>query len=151
VNKADYISAELVESYRAAHYVIHDGDIDIVIRVNQVSQALSMLMKKYEVDTAAFLTAFNPHSILATAEENLRNQNALLGDVQALGLKTIAGVGSDSLKLWPSESSILVLGISLENAECLADRYSQNAFLWVANNEALINLQLRYLIEGFNQ
>ncbi|MBU3579744.1 DUF3293 domain-containing protein [Polynucleobacter sp. 73C-SIWE] len=146
--KAHCISAELVKAYQDAYYVIRGDGVEIVLTVDQVSQGLAALMKKHGVDGAAFLTAFNPYSVLSSAEENELNQNALLAYVHSLGLKTIAGEGGDVTNLWPRESSVLILGISLEKAESLADRYGQNAFLWLTSDDGMIKLKLRYPMEG---
>jgi hypothetical protein len=40
----------------------------------------------------------------------------------------------------------LALGITLSQAEHLADEFGQNAFLWIANPEGFVNLKLRYPI-----
>ena len=101
-------------------------------------------MKIRGVTSAAFLTAFNPYSVLLTAEENLHNQHSLISDIHSLGLTSIAGEGSDSSNLWPSEPSVLALGISLQSAELLADRYGQNAFLWISSDDGFVSLNLRY-------
>jgi hypothetical protein len=138
------ISPELAKAYREALYVIHGEGRDIQLRVDQLSPELATLMRGHAVKSATFLTAFNPHSILETAEVNVANHNALIADINALGLKSILGEGRDPLHLWPSEPSVLVLGISHQNAELLAERYGQNAYLWIAGGDGLVNLNLRY-------
>lgn len=141
------ISAELVKVYREAVYVIYGNEGDIVLSVGEVNPELALLLKAYGVSSAAFLTAFNPHSILLSSQENTCNQNALLADIQAHDLQCIAGEGRDPLNRWPNEPSYLVLGISQEDAERLADRYQQNAFVWMSGDQALGTLHLRYPIE----
>jgi len=144
------ISLELQAAYRNAVYVIHEDGADITFRVGQVSPKLASLLKKHGVSSAAFLTAFNPYSTSADEKENACNQNALIADIHSLGLKSVAGKGCDALNLWPSESSALALGIDLQSAELLADRYRQNAFLWISGDGALVSLNLRYSIGGPN-
>jgi len=141
---ANNISAELEKAYREALYVIHWGDEHIALRVGHANPELAALMKIHETTSAAFLTAFNPYSVLATTEENVRNQHSLIADIHSLGLMGIAGEGSDSSNLWPSEPSVLALGISLQSAELLADRYGQNAFLWISSDDGFVGLNLRY-------
>ena len=141
----------LAKAYREALYFIHGEDGDIQLRVDQTSLGLALLMKDHGVRSAAFLTAFNPYSILEVAEVNLSNHNALIADVHALGLRSISGDGGDPLHLWPSEPSILVLGISHQNAELLAGRYGQNAYLWIEGDDGLVNLNLRYSVRGLLQ
>lgn len=138
------IPPDLVKAYQEALYVIHGVDGDIRLRVGQPSLELIPLMKRYVVKSAAFLTAFNPHSILTAAEVNVHNHNALVADIRSLGLELIQGEGEDPFNLWPMELSVLVLGISHGNAEILADRYRQNAFLWIECDDCLVSLNLRY-------
>jgi hypothetical protein len=142
------IPQELAKAYQEARYVIHGEGGDISLRVSQPSLELASLMKMYGVKSAAFLTAFNPHSILATAEVNVSNHNALIDDIHTLGLKLISGEGGDPSRIWPSEPSVLVLDISRQNAELLADRYRQNAYLWISGDDGLVNLNLRYPVGG---
>ncbi|QWD60753.1 DUF3293 domain-containing protein [Polynucleobacter sp. MWH-UH35A] len=141
------ISENLASAYLDACYVVHSENGGTVIRVDQVNPNLARLMKKHGVNSAAFLTAFNPYSQPATEAENISNQNSLLADIGALGLKSVLGEGSDPRKIWPSERSVLALGISLQDAERLADRYQQNAFLWIAGDEGSVELNLRYPVE----
>jgi len=145
---AKKISAELEKAYREALYVIHWEDDNIVLRVGHANPELATLMKIRGVTSAAFLTAFNPYSVLLTAEENLHNQYSLISDIHSLGLIGIVGEGSDSSNLWPSEPSILVLGISLHNAELLADRYGQNGFLWISSDDGFVVLNLGYPVRS---
>jgi hypothetical protein len=107
-------------------------------------------MQEHDTLSAAFLSAYNPYSVLVSAEENVRNHHALISDIDVLGLKWIAGEGADPSNLWPSEPSLLVLGITLQSAERLADQYQQNAFLWIARVDGLVRLNLRYPIGDGN-
>lgn len=143
------IPPELAKAYHEALYVIHGESGDIQLRVGQPSLELVSLMKMYGVKSAAFLTAFNSHSIFAAAEVNVKNQNALIDDIHTLGLRHISGEGGDPSHLWPSEPSVLVLDISHQNAELLADRYRQNAYLWISGDDGLVNLNLCYSVGGF--
>lgn len=146
IDPAYGISPELAKAYREAQYVIDREGGGIQLRAGEPSPELAILMSGHGVKSAAFLTAFNPHSVLTTTEANMRNHNALIADIQSLGLKFILGEGCDPSKLWPSEPSVLVLGISILSAELLADRYEQNAYLWVTSNSGVVNLNLRYPI-----
>lgn len=142
------ISPELLGAYRAAIYVIYGGGESIVLKIDEVNQGLAVLMKKYGVTSAALITAFNPHSLLSTAEENVRSHNALIADIYALRLKSLNAVGSDPSHVWSSEPSILILGISLMDAERLADRYEQNAFVWISSDDGFASLNLRHPVGG---
>lgn len=142
------ISPQLAQSYRDAVYVVHLGTRAVVLTVGQVSDELSGLMRERNVVSAAFLTAFNPHSVIANEQKNALQHSALIADLNALGCECIAGEGGDSQNLWPKELSILALDIPLEGAELIADRYQQNAFLWISSNDGLVSLNLRYPISA---
>lgn len=142
------IPSELLSAYRAAIYVIYGDEGDIVLKIDEVNPDLAALMKKYGITSAALITAFNPHSALSTTEENGRCHNALIADIHALELKSLAAEGSDQSHVWSSEPSILILGISLEDAEHLADRYQQNAFLWIPRDDGFVSLNLRHPVGG---
>jgi hypothetical protein len=147
MNKAAHsISPELVKAYCEADYVIHIADRDIVLRVGKANLELAGLMRGYEVATAAYLTAFNPFSAVSSSQENELNQSALIADIYSLGRKYALGEGRDVANLWASEASVLAMGISFESAELLAERYKQNAFLWISNEDGFVSLNLRYPI-----
>jgi hypothetical protein len=141
-----FIPIELVKAYCDADYVVQTADQDIVLRVGSASPQLASLMRGYEVNSAAYLTAFNPFSAVSSAQENELNQSALTADIRSLGLKCILGEGRDVANLWASEASALALGISFQSAELLAERYKQNAFLWISSEDAFVSLNLRYPI-----
>ena len=140
------IAPSLVQSYRQAIYLIHAEGGDIAVKVGEVSHQLSTLMKAHKAKSAAFITAFNPYSSLLSPQANELSHKALLSDLDSLGLNCLSGVGKDAENLWPSEPSILILGISLENAESLAKRYEQNAFIWIPSDEGLVELNLLFPI-----
>jgi len=138
------ISPLLVKAYRNAHYYVHHGDEVLLLKVGSVNHALANLMKAYGASTATFLTAHNPYSETRSAEENQVAHQQLLADLQVDQIESISGFGSDPTDQWDSEESLLAFGLSLPQAEKLADRYGQNAFVWIANSEGFVNLKLRY-------
>lgn len=139
------ISPNLIRAYREAKFVV-ESDNPITLQVGHCSKDLSALLRNHQKSTAAFLTAFNPYSKHQTDQENLQAQNALINDTKGLGLEYIDGYGQDILEEWPKESSILVFGITESQAEALADKYSQNAFIWIGSLDAFPALRLRHPI-----
>lgn len=140
------ISPELVKAYLDASYVVHGINGDIILKVGHINHELASLMKESSVTTATFITAFNPFSSIQGIEENELNQSALVMDIRALGLQCIPGIGKDPSNIWASESSVLVLGIKFESVEYLAERYQQNAFIWISSDDGFVSLNLRYPI-----
>jgi len=138
------ISPALVRAYRNAHYFVHHGEEVYLLKVGEVNHALSDLLNTYGAQSAAFLTAYNPYSQLRSNTENQAAQAKLLAELAQAGIETIDGLGTDPHDDWDAEPSVLALGLSRSHAEQLADQYGQNAFLWIANANALVNLKLRY-------
>lgn len=140
------ISPNLIKAYREAIYVVHLGDREIALQVNKASSQLATLMVEWEVNTAAFLTAFNPYSQVLDPLENEARQKRMWADVQPMCPKIFPGIGRDQNDQWPHELSMLALGISLQDAQALADQYEQNAFLWISNEQGFVSLRLRHPI-----
>jgi hypothetical protein len=91
-------------------------------------------MKKHNLFTAAYVTAYNSQGKQTEPLINTRQQKLLLGDIRRTGLPFLDGFGEDSTGNWKSEPSFLILGITLEDAEALGERYGQNAFVWIEND-----------------
>jgi Protein of unknown function (DUF3293) len=140
------ISPNLIKAYREAVYVVDIGEQEIALQVNQRSSRLANLMKDWEVTTAAFLTAFNPYSQVMDPAENEARQKRMWADAKPMCPKIFPGIGRDIKDQWPHELSMLTLGISLQDAQALADRYEQNAFLWISNEQGFVSLKLRHPI-----
>lgn len=149
MNKTTHtISVELVKAYSNANYIVHAEHVDIFFKIGHSSPELALLMHKRNVRNAAFLTAFNCHSVPDSPQVNKQNQESLIADIESLGLDFILGKGGDQSYLWSSEDSVFVLGITPDDADLLADRYGQNAYVWIAGDEGLVQLNLRYPIES---
>ncbi len=139
------ISPKLIRAYREAKFVVESAN-PITLLVGQCNQNLSALLKEQNVSTAAFITAFNPHRKALSHQENIVAQSALIKEVASLALKQINGFGQDIAEQWPKEVSTLILDISETQAEALADKYLQNAFIWIGSIDAFPTLRLRHPI-----
>jgi len=141
------ISPQLIKAYRQAQYVINLPGNPITLCIGQINSELSEFMSKEMVRTAAFITAFNPYSEDLSEGDNEAAQRRLIADLRALNVAFISGEGRDPDGRWPGEPSLLALGISIQDAETLADRYGQNGFIWVGTGDAMPSLRLRYPIK----
>ena len=139
------ISPNLIRAYREAKFVVQ-SNTPITLLVGQCNKDLSALLRDHKKTTAAFITAFNPFSKVQTDQENLQAQNELLTDIKRLGFEAINGYGQDNVEEWPREDSILIIGLTETQAETLADKYSQNAFIWIGSTDAFPALRLRHPI-----
>ncbi|MDO6694525.1 DUF3293 domain-containing protein [Aliiglaciecola sp. 3_MG-2023] len=133
------IDPELLAAYKNAEYVVFsDGCFSdlttkqqLAILVDKPSRRLQALMEKKHCKQAAFITAYNPHSVAMTESENLIAQAKLIKLLHNMGLEFIEGVGRDPQRLWPEEKSVLVLNISKQQALNLARQFRQNAIVWI--------------------
>jgi len=144
--KKRVISPDLIKAYRLAIYEVHTAEQVIPLRIGEVNHQLVARMKDVQCTTAAYLTACNPYSEQRTKEENLVAQEKLLADLDSLQCHFLHGEGRDEARVWPPEPSVLALGITLQDAEMLADRYEQNAFVWIGNLDGFVSLRLRHPI-----
>ena len=135
-----------VRAYREAIYIVNEGDDAIALKVGEVSPALAALMHVHKATTAAIITAYNPYSEIRPSAENERMQAALVAELKATATVCFDAIGSDPEGEWEAEASTLALGISLVEAERLADQFGQNAFIWINTADAFVSLRLRFAI-----
>jgi hypothetical protein len=140
------VHPNLVRTYREAIYTVNEGDDAIVLKVGEVNHALAKLMHVHKATTAAIITAYNPYSEIQPSAENGRMQAALAAEIKPKSIACFDAIGSDPEGEWDPEPSTLALGISLVDAERLADQFGQNAFIWINTADAFVSLRLRFEI-----
>ena len=123
------IELGLVNAYFQTDFALA-GETELVFNVGRASLALDAAMAWRGCERAAFLTAHNPFSRDVGEEANRNAQAALLSDLERMGLDWIAGEGRDPSGEWPGEPSVLVLGITCQQAFELGRAYEQNALIW---------------------
>lgn len=135
------ISRDLIEAYRSTLFRCGDGPGAFVLRIGACSAALTDLYAEAGVSQAAYVTAFNPGSETQSADVNAAAHTRLGAELAAAGYRVVQGAGEDPDGRWPAEPSYLVLGMDLEAARELGQRYGQNAIVW-AGAEAVPELLL---------
>lgn len=140
--KPTEIEPGLVNAYRQTDFALA-GEAELVFNVGRASLALDAAMAWRGCERAAFLTAYNPFSRDVGEALNRKAQAALLGDLERMELDWIAGEGRDPSGEWPGEPSVLVLGITSQQAFELGRAYEQNALVWceVGQPAALVLLR----------
>lgn len=123
------IPLETIAAYRATHYRVID-QVPFALEIGRPNQLLRRLYKKYDLHSAAFLTAWNPFSRPTSEADNRTAQASLESALSQNSLPVIAGEGVDPTGEWPGEPSVLALGLALEAASNLGVRYLQNAIVW---------------------
>jgi hypothetical protein len=127
------ISDEQAAAYLATEYNVVTPKGRFTLRAFHRSSALHRLHLAFNVAGSAFLTAFNPYSERSDEVKNQSYQDQLIADVRERW-KFLPGEAVDPQGRWPAEPSVLVLGISREEAILLGKKYRQNAIL-VADEE----------------
>ena len=123
------IPAETVTAYLATEYRVL-GSHPFTLKAKQASPELRALYQQEQVQSAAFLTAWNPYSETQTHTDNHAAQMRLLAELSQRQLPVLPGLGCDPLGEWEAEESILILGIGLDDAKTLGNQFKQNALTW---------------------
>ena len=124
------VSEELREAYRATHFNVVEPK-PFTLRIGAFSPDLLALYDAHDVSTAAFLTAWNPFSVETARHDNETEQKRLLARLEEMQTVVFSGIGEDASGQWPGEPSILVLGVSRDQAMQLGNEFQQNAIVWI--------------------
>ena len=129
----------LIAAYKNTRYHVFNTGITICIDENNV--LLDELLRKQDAKSWAYITAYNPFSQTFTDEANDARHRLLLQSVAAFSSFEGEGKGAD--ESWPPEKSLLILGISKEQAIAIGNEYEQNAIVYGEAGQAAQLLLLR--------
>jgi len=118
-----------VSAYQSTEYLIF-AQPPFILRVDQSNNHLVELHQQHQPSSSAFITAWNPYSKPMSDEENAKRQDKLIASIKERGFPYYLGEGKDPSGKWPGEASILILGISLDEAKELGTEWGQNAIIW---------------------
>lgn len=124
------IPTETIRAYLATHYCVH-VETPFVLKIAQRSTDLAHAYQQLGVNSAAFITAWNPFSQRSTDAENNLAQSILVEDINQRGLRYVPGEGLDSEGTWLGEPSILVFDLSRESSKTIGVKYKQNGLVWI--------------------
>jgi hypothetical protein len=124
------ISQALQDAYRATHYRVLAPQA-FTLRIGTKSDALLDLYQSSGAREAAFLTAWNPLSVTASAEQNRSAQALLVERLVSMGVAALPGLGINPASEHPGEESLLALGLPRDAAISLAQDFRQNALVWI--------------------
>ena len=128
MTNSSLIAVDLIDAYKTTSYVVESNPA-FTLNVGKHSESLARLYAIENIQTACFITAHNPYSVLLTPPHNVARQADLLSDIASLRLKSIYGYGQGKDTVW-MEPSVLILGISSDEGMKLAIKHEQNAFIW---------------------
>lgn len=131
----------LADAYRRTEFRVADRGWDFVLRIDQPSAVLASCHEAFGVTRSAYLTAWNPRSEPTALENNQSAQLRLEAELMDAGFAYLRGEGVDPAGEWPGEPSVLVLGISADEAERLGRTYGQNAIV-VAGRDVVPRLAM---------
>lgn len=120
----------LIDAYRMAQYRV-GNPFGITLTVGEQSQELLEHFSAHQIDSAGFITAFNPLGRSLQDEENTALHKSLLAEIDRRNLSFIEGEGADPANIHPAETSALIFGLSLEGACDIGNIYEQNAIIWI--------------------
>ena len=118
---------DLQQAYLETDYIVSD-DPPLLLTIGEPSDDARILLASFGVQTAAFVTAWNPGSQLLSDGENEERQLRLLDEIEKRRMNYLLGSGERAD--W-REYSYFVLGITREDADQLARQFQQNAYVWL--------------------
>lgn len=119
----------LWEAYRATSFFAETPLGQLCLRDGDAHADLDTLLERYAVDSWAYITAYNPASDRLSEAENRHRQGQLEAAIGSAGYVFFRGQGIGQDQQWPPEPSVLVLGISKEEARELGRKFGQVAIL----------------------
>ena len=122
-----------IQAYLETDYRVH-AEPPFALRVGHMSSDLLTTHKTHRAGSSAFITACNPFSQQLDEAENQDRQRNLAAELSRRGLTFLQGIGQHPSNNWPGEDSFLVLGLNLEAAKALGQRFEQNALVWSASD-----------------
>ncbi|WP_162622905.1 DUF3293 domain-containing protein [Salinisphaera orenii] len=126
-------SNELITAYEDTHYGVDAGAESFTFRVGERAPRLADFLSQYPGQGAVFITASNPHSQVASDQENRRANARLRAELDALGLVVMKGHGTSPDGAWREESQ-LAFPINRGTAKMLCGTYGQNAVVYIEAN-----------------
>ena len=124
---------DLIKAYKNTDFTVK-SEVPFSLKIDVFNEHLVLIYREYSVNTACFITAYNPFGETVSQTDNSIAQQHLLKDIEASELPYFKGIGSDPSGEWEGEPSFLALGISKKSAEALGIKYIQNAIVWCADD-----------------
>ena len=127
------LSAATVRAYRQTHYRVL-ALRRFTLHLSRHSEPLQALHATYDVGCSAFVTASNPYSQPCSLARNGARHQALIASLARHGHAYLPAYGRHPAGTWPAERSVLVLGLTLWQAQALGAALQQNAIVWSGAN-----------------
>ena len=120
------LAAQFEQAYRNTDYITRVA----TLRIAERCPSMDALLRADGLETAVFLTAWNPRSQTLSKRENRRRNARMLERLHELDHhRVFTGEGRGRAGRWTPERSFLVLGMSRRDAKRLAEEFEQNAYV----------------------
>jgi hypothetical protein len=134
----DWLDRMLAIAYWKAEYYLElqdlKGDCNILFQFEVWSEALELYLKKWDIQTFAIITAFNPESALLLLAENLRRHAALRESLAPHCRMLLNSTGQNADGSW-QEQGFWALDIDLAKAAEIGTEFGQSAIVCWKRNE----------------
>jgi Protein of unknown function (DUF3293) len=114
--------------YLQTNYIVQDGESRFVFRIGETN--VDELLNRYQAESWAFITAYNPYSEQLSSAENVSRQSELVELVKSKNLKFLEGFGECTTPDWEHEICLFIFNIELNLAIEFAKKYQQNAIVY---------------------
>ena len=113
--------------YQATVYSATTPDGILLLRPGRKNYLLDNVLTAFRAKRWAFITAYNPGSIPMSDAINEEAHTELCRMLMRKGLVFFEGQGTSAG--WPSEKSVLVLGIGRDKAKKIGRKFTQNSIV----------------------
>ena len=126
---------QLKEAYRTTQFMANTPTHTICIRIGEKHDELDSLLEDHGDDEWAYITAWNPGPKRLSEQENQQRQAQLEADLRSSGLTLYSGdgVAADGSH---REASVLIIGLSKEDAIEAGRKWDQSAIVYGQRGEA---------------
>jgi hypothetical protein len=124
------LMSDLLEAYRRTSFFADTPQGRLRLRLGESSPELDRVLEAQGARSWAYVTAFNPASIVLSDDENERRQSRLEYEVSSRGYTTFRGEGVGDDGTWPAERGLLIVGIGDGDAIELGRAFGQRAIVY---------------------
>ena len=135
---------DLIKAYKNTDFTVK-SEVPFSLKIDFFNEHLGLIYHEYSVNTACFITAYNPFSETVSKTDNSIAQQRLLKDIAASELPYLDGIGLDPSGEWEGEPSFLILGISKNQRKCWElniDRMQLFGVMMTAHQNYIVTLKL---------
>jgi hypothetical protein len=130
------IDASLVAAYQRTNYVVFEEQRETCLRIGVSDPEIDALLSRHGAEMAAVITAWNPASVILTAQENDARDAQLWQWIADHTLFALPAEGRDPTGDWQPEQSCFILDIAPDLAAELGRKFGQNAIVSVSRGTA---------------